>query len=89
MMIVSMEVRTDYDGGMSTKVRKTLTLDPEVVAALGDDPQALSATVNAVLVEEVARRERHASLGALLDRLEAADGPPDPAAVEGFRQLLS
>jgi hypothetical protein len=35
------------------KVRKTLTLDPEVVAALGDDPEALSTTVNAILLRRL------------------------------------
>lgn len=74
---------------MSIKVRKTLTLDPEVVAALGDDPAALSATVNAILVEEIGRRARHASLGSLLDRLDAQDGTVDRAVVDEVRALLS
>ena len=38
------------------KVRKTLTLDPDVVDVLGSDPAGLSATVNALLREEVERR---------------------------------
>ena len=45
---------------MRAKVRKTLTLDPEVVAALGDDPEALSTTVNAILLAEIQRRELRA-----------------------------
>lgn len=44
------------------KVRKTLTLDPDVIAALGDDP-ALSTTVNAILLQEIARRESRLALG--------------------------
>ncbi len=32
-----------------SKVRRTLTLDPEVIDALGDDDAALSATVNEIL----------------------------------------
>ena len=74
---------------MSGKIRKTLTLDPEVVAALGDDPAALSATVNAILADEVARRERHAALGRFLDQLDAEEGPVDPALVEIVRNLLT
>jgi hypothetical protein len=74
---------------MTTKIRKTLTLDPEVVAALGEDPAALSATVNGILADEIARRERHAALGRFLDRLDAEDGPADAQAVEAVRRRLS
>lgn len=74
---------------MTLKVRKTLTLDPLVVAALGDDPEALSATVNGILLEEVERRERRAALSNFVDRLDAEHGKPDPALVERFRRLLS
>jgi hypothetical protein len=74
---------------MSGKVRKTLTLDPEVVAALGDDPAALSATVNAILLAEIERRERRAALGSFVEKLEAEFGAPDPAEVERFRRLLA
>lgn len=79
----------EYDDGVSIKIRKTLTLDPEVVAALGEDPAALSATINSILVDEVRRRERHAALGRLLDRLDVEDGPTDPASVARIRELLS
>lgn len=71
-----------------SKVRKTLTLDPEVIDALGDDDAALSATVNEILRGEVERRRRAAALAALLDRLESERGPVDPQEVEEFRQLL-
>jgi hypothetical protein len=74
---------------MSRKVRKTLTLDPDVVAALGDDPTALSATVNTILVDEIGRREQHAALGRFLDRLDAEYGPADLATVDRVRELLS
>ena len=74
---------------MSGKVRKTLTLDPEVVSALGDDPVALSATVNAILLAEIERRSRHAALGSFLDRLTAEHGEPDPELVDHFAKLLS
>ena len=42
------------------KVRKTLMLDPDVVEVLGSDPAGLTATVNALLREEVERRKRQA-----------------------------
>jgi len=74
---------------VSSKVRKTLTLDPEIVAALGDDPNALSSTVNTILAAEVARRARRAALGAFADRLDAEFGAPDPTEVERFTRLLS
>jgi hypothetical protein len=66
-----------------------LTLDPEVVEALGDDPVALSATVNAILSEEIARRERRTALAGFVDHLDAEFGEPDPAQVQRFRDLLS
>jgi hypothetical protein len=71
------------------KVRKTLTLDPEVVAALGDDPEALSTTVNAILLAEIQRRELRAALTRFVDRLDEEEVEPDPEAVDRFRRLLS
>lgn len=74
---------------MSTpKVRRTLTLDPELIDALGTDDTALSSTVNAILRREVARRERLNALSALLDRLELERGPVDQEQVAAYRQLL-
>ena len=70
-------------------MRKTLTLDPEVVAALGDDPEALSTTVNAILLAEVQRREVRAALERFLDRLDEQECETDPAAVDRFRRMLS
>lgn len=70
------------------KVRKTLTLDPEIIAALGDDDVALSATINEILREEVERRQRAAALAALLTRLEEERGPVDPDEIADFRRLL-
>lgn len=76
---------------MSAKVRKTLTLDPEVVEAFGDDVEGLSATVNAILTAELERRRQHAALGRLLERLDAENDnrPVDPDLVAKFRNLLS
>jgi predicted nucleic acid-binding protein len=70
------------------KVRKTLTLDPDIVEVLGSDPAALSATVNALLREEVERRKRRASLKELVEELEDYYGPADPEDVERARQAM-
>ncbi len=70
------------------KVRKTLTLDPEVIEALGDDDIALSATINEILRDEMQRRQRAAALAALLARFEEERGPVDPDEVVDFRRLL-
>lgn len=70
------------------KVRKTLTLDPEFpefVEALGDGDAELSSTVNAILRDEVERRQ---ALSDLLARLETERGPVDEERVAGFRRLL-
>jgi hypothetical protein len=73
---------------MTGKLRKTLTLDPEVVEALRGDEAGLSAAVNAILRTEVERRRRAAALAGLLERLEAERGPVDQGEVEEFRRLL-
>lgn len=73
---------------MSTKVRKTLTLDPDVVASFGDDAGALSATVNTVLRAEMQRRSRRAALVTFVAALDAEYGEPDRAEVDRFRRAL-
>ena len=81
--------QTQYDPSMSDgKVRKTLTLDPDIVEVLGSDPAALSATVNALLREEVERRKRRASLKELVEELERRHGPADPDEVEKWGGLM-
>lgn len=72
----------------AAKVRKTLTLDPELVDALGGDDTALSQTVNTILREEVDRRQRLSALSDLLSRLEAERGPVDDERVAEYRRLL-
>jgi hypothetical protein len=74
---------------MTRKVRKTLTLDPQIVDALGEDPETLSATVNAILAVEVERRERLAARRRYLDALEERLGAPDPDLVADFERLMS
>lgn len=71
-----------------SKVRKTVTLDPEVVAALGGDDAGLSATINEILRDEVASRQRGAALTGLLGRLAEERGAVDPDEVTAFRRLL-
>lgn len=78
-----------YDSGMTEKkVRKTLTLDADVVEAFGEDPGALSTAVNAVLRIELERREKRAALKAFVDELAATFGEPDPDEVADFERLL-
>ncbi len=72
----------------SGKVRKTLTLDPEIIDALGDDDLALSTTINEILRNEVQRRQRTKALSEHLARLDAERGPVDPDEVADFRRLL-
>jgi hypothetical protein len=84
-----MSVQQQYDLSMSDgKVRKTLTLDPDIVEVLGADPAALSATVNALLREEVERRARQASLKELVGELRAAYGPSDPDVRERVKRAF-
>lgn len=79
----------EYDLGMSAKVRKTLTLDPEVVETFGEDPSALSATVNSILRDEMERRNRREALAAFVSQLDDEFGEPDPSEVERFRRALA
>jgi hypothetical protein len=72
----------------AAKIRKTLTLDPELVQALGEDDATLSSTINSILQDEVDRRQRRAALATLLDRLETQRGPVDPDRVNEYRRLL-
>lgn len=74
---------------MSTKVRKTLTLDPDVVETFGDDPSALSATVNSILHAEMERRLRRSALAAFVAELDSQFGEPEQSEVERFRRALS
>lgn len=74
--------------GRATKVRRTLTLDPEIVAEFEGDEAGLSAAVNLALKETVERRARRRQLAAFLDELEAIHGAPDPAAVERFARHM-
>ena len=83
-------MRPGYDSDISIgKVRRTLTLDPEVVESLGADEAALSRTANEILREEIERRSQATALLGLLARLAAERGPVDPVEVEEFDRLLA
>jgi len=74
---------------MSTKLRKTLTLDADIVETFSaDDPDNLSGAINAVLRAERERRERRASLAVLVADLTEVHGAPDREEVERFKALL-
>jgi len=68
------------------KVKKTVTLDADLVAAVGDGN--LSAEVNEALSERVHRLQRARALRTYLDQYAAAEGAPDEARVEEFMRLL-
>jgi hypothetical protein len=75
---------------MTTKVRKTLTLDEHLVELFAaDDPENLSGAINTALALEAARRERRASLTTLLDELRAQYGPAESELMDEFRGYLS
>ncbi|ONH29933.1 hypothetical protein BL253_15670 [Pseudofrankia asymbiotica] len=61
------------------KRKVSLTLDADLVAEVESGGENLSAEVNMVLRDELARRRRRRALRALLDRLDQQDGPLDTA----------
>jgi hypothetical protein len=73
----------------STKVRKTLTLDADVVKFYSGDDVALSTVVNEVLRRDIEQQARQAALAEYVDELNDLYGPSDPAEVKYFRELLS
>jgi antitoxin CcdA len=59
------------------KRKVSLTLDADLVAEVEAGGENLSAQVNMVLRDELARRRRWRALGALLDRFDEEEGPLD------------
>lgn len=81
----------DFESGpVTVNVRRTLTLDSDVIEEFGgdSDDRRLSPEINAVLRAEKKRRRRGRSLDAMLNRLEAERGPVDPNVVEEFERYL-
>ncbi|MDR1119042.1 MAG: BrnA antitoxin family protein [Bifidobacteriaceae bacterium] len=73
---------------MAAKVRKTVSLDPDVVDVFMEDPAGLSAAVNAALRKEMERKARAKALAAMVDDLNDRFGEPDPELVEEYARLL-
>jgi len=72
-----------------TKVRKTLSLDAELVELYGTDDQALSTAVNAALHRDAARRARESALRDYVTELDIMFGEPAAEDVAYFTQLLA
>jgi hypothetical protein len=74
---------------ISTKVRKTLTLDADVVQFYSGDDVALSTVVNEALRRDIVQQQRQTSLATHVAELGEMFGPSDPDEVEYFRELFS
>lgn len=71
------------------KRKMSVTLDEDLVAALEETEENLSAQINEAVRLVVEERRRRQDLRQLLDQLEATDGPPDEAEVRRFLELLA
>jgi post-segregation antitoxin (ccd killing protein) len=69
------------------KVRKTVTLDADLIEDFGDDGN-LSAAINGALRREVEMRRRSVALGEWLDELAAERGNVDEGEVTAAVELL-
>jgi antitoxin CcdA len=74
---------------MAQKRKVSVTLDEELVSALEDGDETLSAQVNMAVRLEVERRARGQLLGRWLDELEQIDGAVDEALVSAFEEMLT
>jgi len=72
-----------------TKVRKTVTLDADLIDIYGGDDQALSTAVNAALHRDAARQARQNALREYIAELDAAFGAPNTEEVRYFTELLA
>lgn len=77
---------------MPPKRKVSLSLDADLVEELGHDPDgSLSTQVNRALRAEVELRRGQRALRALLDELDAENGPLSPedeAEIERYRRIL-
>ena len=71
------------------KRKVSVTLDEELVSALEDGDETLSAQVNTAVRLEVERRARAQLLARWLDELEQTDGAVDGALVSAFEEMLT
>jgi hypothetical protein len=72
-----------------TKVRKTVTLDADLINIYGADDAALSTSVNEALRRDAARQARRAALADYVAELDALFGQPDLDDVTHFSGLLT
>ena len=71
------------------KIRKTVTLDSDLIEALADDnPESLSSTINAILRADQERKARALSIRQLANDLDVLYGPADPLAVTAAKAVL-
>src|SRR5262245_10329972 len=74
------------------KRKVSLTLDADLVAEVEAGGENLSAQVNTVLRDELARRRGWRALGALVDRVDEEEGPldtpEDEAEIARYMRLL-
>ncbi|MFL6199878.1 MAG: type II toxin-antitoxin system CcdA family antitoxin [Thermoanaerobaculia bacterium] len=74
---------------MATAKRKvSVSLDEDLVEELEREDQGLSAQVNLALRLELERRRRNRLLVALLDQLDAENGPVEESLVEKYVGLF-
>ena len=74
---------------MAQKRKISVTLDEDLVTALEDEDETLSAQVNTAVRVEVERRARLKLLQRWLDELDQSEGPVDEALIVTFEELLS
>ncbi len=82
--------QSKFVNGGSPKIKRTVSLDPGVVASLVDEEgeRNLSALVNALLHDEMNRRGRAKALHDMLDDLETEVGPVDERLVAHYADML-
>jgi post-segregation antitoxin (ccd killing protein) len=72
-----------------SKRKISVTIDADLVEALGDAEENLSAQVNEAIRTVVEQRRRHAALRAWLDEMAAEHGPVDEELVRRFVDALA
>lgn len=85
-----MTLPTSVQSPPATKVKKTLSLDPDVPGqVIGSEGEGnLSRLVNSLLKEEVERRQRQLALRTIPGDLESELGPVDEELVDHYPSML-